>query len=341
MSAEVFMERGGNKLTVHILKKINEENFIGGDDTKIVHLKTPAFAQLVENQSYTLIKPEKFDDNTIVLNPKFKPIKTQKIHLSDKRLVVEELERKLNIDTGANERDNIETLDNIATKPDHSKITKMTVKCLRISKIIQSPYGEYRIGTIRDFENNKCDINLNKHTKNKMEVEKTYHIENFKVSDYRAKGTEFRRLSTLSTTLIKEITKTEENKYSHIRLGDEEGVGNCIGIGRTFGYFGCKTCWKKVEGEAAFCAKCNAPTADKTKQFSTQLYIEIEDDVYTFLAFASLFPNMGIDSIETEEIEEILENAFVGKKMNIEFNEGKDDETKQLVKINKVSKSDD
>lgn len=47
ISIAKFMESGGSKVKVQILKKINDENFVGGDPTKIVHVK-------IENSSFEL-----------------------------------------------------------------------------------------------------------------------------------------------------------------------------------------------------------------------------------------------------------------------------------------------
>ena len=212
----------------------------------------------------------------------------------------------------------------------------MTVKCLSTSRIIESPYGEYRIAAIRDSNNNKGDINLSKHSKNKMEVGKLYHIENFKTSSYKSEGSEFRRLATLPTTLIKSLVSTEQKQWSHIRLGDEEGSGDCIGIGKTFGYFGCANCWKKVEVDATFCTKCSAETTNRTMEFSAELYIEIDNEILTFQGFRRHFPHLKVESIEADDIEQMMENEFVGKKIDMEFNEGDEDENKKLIKIKKI-----
>ena len=255
--------------------------------------------------------------------------------MSDKKEAVSYLENNLFLDVDDDTTTDGETLENVAKKPANSKVSRMTVKCLSTSKIIKSPYGEYRIAKIRDFDNNKCDINLNKHNKDKMEKEKLYHIDNFKVSDYKADNTEYRRLATLPTTLIRQVGKMEENKYKHIRLGDKEAEGTCLGIGRTFGYFGCQSCWKKVEDEVPLCAKCNTSTENKTKEFSTQLYIEIDEEVLTFQAFRSQFHWLTVDTVEADEIEELLEADLTGQEVKIELNDGYVEEIKKLVKIKK------
>ena len=85
MSVTDFMETGGNKLKIHILKKVNEENYIGGDETKILHIKAGnKLGELTPGASYMVIKPEKQGNETLALNPKFKAVKITKLHLSDK-----------------------------------------------------------------------------------------------------------------------------------------------------------------------------------------------------------------------------------------------------------------
>ena len=337
VSVMEFMESGGTKLKAHILKKINSENYIGGDESKIVHIKVGnKIGELCTGVSYLFIKPEKQDDETLVLNEKFKAVKVAKIHLSDKTISVNELFERLKESINIVGEACGDTFETIEAKPANAKVTKMTVKCLSISRIIESPYGEYRIAKLRDSNNNKGDINLNKHTKNKMEVGKLYHIENFKTSTYKAEGSEFRRLGTLPTTMIKALGSTEQKQWSHIRLGDEEASGDCIGIGKTFGYFGCANCWKKVEVDATFCTKCSAATETRTMEFSTELYIEIDDKILTLQGFRRQFPQLKVESIEAEDIEELMEKEFVGKKIDMEFNEGDEDESKKLVKIKKI-----
>lgn len=327
---------GGKTLKVHILRKINHANYIGGDESKIVHLKLDStnFGELTENQTYSLIKPVKFDDHTIEINSKFKPIKAPKLKLTDKTELVKELERTIADQEIGEEKDNGETFESIDKKPDNSKISKLTAKCLGTSRIITSPYGEYRIAKIRDGNNQKGDINLNKHNKNKMQVDKTYHIENFKVSNFKNDDTNYRRMATLPTTLIREISKLEEKRFSHITLGDEKAKGMCMGIGKTFGYYGCKNCWKKVEEGAKNCVKCNTPTDDKTMEFSTELYIEMDEEILTGQAFKRQL-GLEIDTIVSDEIEELLEKEFTDKDIEIEYNKCEKAEEIKIIKIKK------
>ena len=93
-------------------------------------------------------------------------------------------------------------------------------------------------------------------------------------------------MATTPITTIKEIGVTEGKKYKHIRLGDEEGTGECIGIGKTYGYYGCSNCWKKVEEIAKMCGSCSAPTTTKTNEFSAELYFEIDHEILTLQGFS-------------------------------------------------------
>jgi hypothetical protein len=76
MSVENFMENGGKILKVNIIKKINGSNYIGGDNTRLVHLKLTSsnFGELEEDSSYSLIKPEKQDHYT---QPKIQTFQNQ------------------------------------------------------------------------------------------------------------------------------------------------------------------------------------------------------------------------------------------------------------------------
>ena len=71
-------------------------------------------------------------------------------------------------------------------------------------------------------------------------------------------------------------------------------------------------------------------------EFSSELYIEIDDKILTLQGFRRQFPQLKVESIEAEDIEELMEKEFVGKKIDMEFNEGDEDERKKLVKIKKI-----
>ena len=101
-------------------------------------------AELISGLSYQVIKPEKQDDDTLVLNPKFKPARTTKLHLTDKNQIVKEIEEKIQPENVTEDKSK-ETFENIASKPANTKISKMAIRCLSTSRIITSPYGEYRI----------------------------------------------------------------------------------------------------------------------------------------------------------------------------------------------------
>ena len=57
MSVNDFVEGRNKHLKVHILKKINGSNYVGGDDSKLLHIKLNPenFGELEEDQSYSLI----------------------------------------------------------------------------------------------------------------------------------------------------------------------------------------------------------------------------------------------------------------------------------------------
>ena len=178
----------------------------------------------------------------------------------------------------------------------------MTVRCLSLSRVIETQYGAYRIAKVRDTDNNKGDINLNKHNKDKMQVDKLYHMENIKVGSYKAEDSKYRRLTTLPTSGIKQVEKMNEANYDSITLGDEKADCICIGLGKVFGYYGCLNCWKKLDEDDDLCKKCGNTADTKTKEFSAELYMEMDDDVLTTQAFRRQFPEIKIESIDSEEI---------------------------------------
>ena len=334
MSVREFMDGSCKHLKVHIVKKINGANYIGGDNSKLVHitLNPDTFGELQQDQSYSLIKPEKQSENVVNANSKFKPAKINKLKVEISTENIKKFENGITLHRL--ESDN-ETFNSSETKAANYKLKRMTVKCLSLSRIIETTYGQYRIAKIRDTENNKGDINLNKHNKNKMEVDKLYNMENVKIGDYRSETSKYRRLSTIPTTVIKQVELIDEAKYDHITLGDEKTTTVCIGLGRVYGYYGCKKCWKKVYEDAEKCENCNIPTDEKTKEFSCELYLEIADEVLTAQAFKRQFPNINLQAVDLDTVETVLEDHIVGKKMEIEYNEGEKEDSIMLIKIRK------
>lgn len=338
MSVQDFMDGNSKHLKVHILKKINGSNYVGGDDSKLLHIKMNPenFGELEEDKSYSLIKPEKQSNTEVIANEKFKPAKIAKIDTQKTKQDAESLQLVLH-KTGSES----ETFESIDSKADNYKVKKMTVRCISLSRIIETQYGAYRIAKVRDTENNKGDINLNKHNKNKMEVDKMYYMENVKVGNYRADGSNYRRMTTLPSSVIKQVEAMNVANYDHITLGDERATSICIGLGKVYGYYGCNNCWKKVEDDDEHCQKCNTSTDRKTTEFSVELYLEMDDDVITAQAFKRQFLGLNIQTIEHEEIEMSLEEHIVGKKMEIEYNSGEKEDGIMLIKIRKFIQADE
>ena len=335
MSVNDFVEGRSKHLKVHILKKINGSNYVGGDDSKLLHIKLNPenFGELEENQSYSLIKPEKQSNDEVIANEKFKPAKIAKIQTQKTKQDAESLEVRLVLHKTGSES---ETFASIDTKADNYKVKKMTVRCLSLSRNIETQYGSYRIAKVRDTENNKGDINLNKHNRNKMEVDKMYYMENIKVGNYRADGSDYRRLATLPSSVIKQVEKMNEANYDHITLGDDRATSVCIGLGKVYGYYGCHNCWKKVEEDDDHCKKCNTPTDNKSMEFSAELYMEMDEDVITAQAFKRQLTGVKIETIDNEDIEKILEEHLVGKKIEMEYNAGQKEDSIMLIKIRKL-----
>ena len=56
----------------------------------------------------------------------------------------------------------------------------------------------------------------------------------------------------------------------------------------------------------------------------------------TTQAFRRKFPQIKIESIDSEEIEKILEEYVVGKKFEIQYNEGHKEDTLMLLKLRQI-----
>ena len=129
MSVQNFMDGSSKHLKVKILKKINGANYVGGDDSSLVHIKLNPdnFGELEEGKSYSLIKPEKQGNNVVVANSKFKPAKISDVKTSKNKSDAEALEKSIVLHNIPGEN---ETFESIATKAANSKIKKMTVRCI-------------------------------------------------------------------------------------------------------------------------------------------------------------------------------------------------------------------
>ena len=156
-SIETFLEAGKLKrslITVKLVKEINPDSYIIADKTKVAILDThdvPGHAKnLIEGGWYKLIKCQKGDGNTVKLNKLFKPVKAaviEDIDYQDIATEVETLEKTIKAKASAKKYQDFKT---IATKENHSKIDKVTIKVITKSRVISTNRGNYQICNIKD-----------------------------------------------------------------------------------------------------------------------------------------------------------------------------------------------
>ena len=77
-------------------------------------------------------------------------------------------------------------------------------------------------------------------------------------------------------------------------------------------------------------------TTTRTMEFCTELSIEIDNEILALKGFRRQFTQLNVESNEAEIIEEIMEKKFVGKKIDMDFNECVEDEARNPPRLTRL-----
>ena len=325
---KTFLDHGklrNSSLTVKLVKEISRNSYIVADKSMVAILDihdAPDHAKFFKTGNwYKLIKCQKGEKSTIKSNKQFKPVRAViKDEIEDITKEIEDLENDAETSASAKKYEDFETL---SSKPNQTKIERLTVKVATVSRVIATNKGNYQICNIKDVKGNTTSINLYSNYLNSLELFKIFTLTNLRKSEVTKNEETKMRLHTTGFTKIEGGTIEDAMNFKQIGNGDESITGEIIGFGELSIYQSCKIHYKKVD-EDNNCPKCNKELKDDQmlEDLRTEIYIEAQDEnsndeeseVKQILAFKRI-----LDIKQGEDIEEKL-NSMTGKRAKIDFN---------------------
>ena len=219
-SLKNFLENGkleGNTLTVTLVKKISERDYIVGDNSGLAVFEyDSAGKELKIGAGIKLIKPVQINNETIRCNPHFAPIKTlifDKIDAKPRQL--QNLERKVQSSKGNAEQTKLITFEEIKQMPNGNMIQKVTFLVTKSSRSIQTASGVYQICGIKDIDSKLLSINLYDKFIDSLEVGKVYTAMKIKKFNLKKDGEYQARLSSTNSHCS---VNHQERKQLHSRI---------------------------------------------------------------------------------------------------------------------------
>ena len=323
-----FLDNGKLKtsfITVKLMKEINTNSYIVADKSMVAVLDThdaPDHAMHLKNGNwYKLIKCHKGEKNTIKTNKLFKSVKTlSKDEIEDIADEVDNLENHIQTTASAKKYEDFETL---SKKPNHSKVGRLTVKAITVSRVITTSKGNYQICNLKDINGNTASINLYSNYLNTLKPFKIFTITNLRKGEVTKNDETKMRFHTTGFTKIEVGTMEDSMNFKQIGNGDESITGAIIGFGDLSIYQSCKVHFKKLD-ETNSCPKCDKELKDEDilEDFRAEIYIEAQNgnlnDEETEVKQILIFKRT-IDIKQGEDIEEKL-NSMTGKMVKIDFN---------------------
>ena len=327
------------RIDVKIVEAINENTFIIGDEKEAMILKAEKNEKkiLVEGNSVRLIKPKFIDGNIIESHPSFPPMKIKPVETNVKEKVLDKLREIASMFQPAPGQgqgpEHLLTFKDLDEKPPNSEAT-LVVRVCSVTRPLEGKYSKFRFATIKDKDNLMNNLAIYPpHTEKLFEPGKLYKISHVKKTNYKKEGENYFRVSTQRKSFIKEF-EDHAKIFENVTIGEFQTVGSILGHGDIMCYQGCTVSWLKVKQSG----KCDAHAENMTdcetrNEFVTEIYLDVEDDVQTFIGFTRHF-ELNVQDFQEETIGRLLAEKFVLKDVRIDFNKDQDNAGKnRMIKM--------
>lgn len=322
-------------LEVQLIKQISTNSYIIADKSMVAILDiqdAPSHSKnMIPGCWYKLIKCQRGDKSTIKINQKFKPVKAHvKGELPDISSEVRKLETA--IVSSATSR-TYESFQTMSSKPNQSKIEKITVKVITKSRVISTNKGNYQICNIKDCNGDTSSINLYSKYLDCLEPFKIYKISSLRKGEVNKNEETKMRLHTTGFTKIEDGSLEDTMNFKQIGNGELSCTGEMIGYGDLSIYQSCKIHYKKLD-ESQNCPKCEDQVQEEgiIEDCRTELYIETktnkEEDEDTDVKEIITFKRV-LNLKDGENIEEHL-SELTGQKVKIDYNS---DDAKRSIAV--------
>ena len=316
------------------MQEIDTNSYIVADKSMVAVLNThdaPDHAKNLETGNwYKLIKCQRDGKSTIKSNKLFKPVKTFK--QDEIGNIADQVDNLVNnIQTSASAK-KYEDFDTLSMKPNHSKVGKLTVKVITVSRVITTSKGNYQICNMKDMNGVTSSINLYSNYLNILKPFKIYSIANLRKGEVTKNDETKMRFHTTGFTKVEDGTMEDSINFKQIGNGEESITGEIIGFGDLSIYQSCKIHYKKLD-ESNSCPRCNKVLGDEDmlEDCRSELYIEVQnenmDDGETEVKQILVFKRT-LNITPGEDVEEKL-NCMTGKMAKIDFNS--DDAEKSIA----------
>ena len=317
-------------LTIKMIKEIDATSYVIADKSSLALLDIsmqPSHGRLLKpGYWYKLIKCKRADNMTVRINERFKPIKLsvkQELKIDQKK--IEKFEESLKTTAKLKKYENLE---NISKRPNHSKVETLTVKIIKISRIIETSRGSYQICTIKDHTGNSASLNLYAEYMDRLELFQVYIFKNLRKAEIVKKDEVAMRLHTTSFTKIENCTTEDSLNFQNVGNGSETLMGQIIGCGEFVTYKSCNLHYKKIYEELN-CPRCESKVKEENvaKDFRIEMYIQVskkegddqEMDVKEVLMFKRVLGSL-LQCYEDEEEMEDKVNQLSGMDVKIDYN---------------------
>ena len=191
---------------------------------------------------------------------------------------------------------------------------------MTVSRPIESKYGCYRICNLRDTSSDQMAINLYAPHVDKLAANEVCVMKRLKKITMRTDGTT--RLCTNKQSEIRTGSQEERDMFKNVKIADKIVEGCCIMFSNMSLYNACSKHMTKLD-QYMTCLGCQKTLSGEEAIVDFHCMLQIEDlensAIESILVFRRLIK---IDIHETDEkdIEAIIENEVVGKRLKIDYN---------------------
>jgi len=302
-------------LTGQVLRILDQDSFILGDDSGSVHVDHMDFYH--ESKGYIVAKKY-----VKLVNPKVVKGPGPALYLDEETKLF-----PFKPFSGCR-GEPIFQLSNVAQLNPCQKIYKIIAKVVNIHKPCKSRVeGEMLRVDIKDESKQKLCLRMrDKRLAEQLKTNVVYEIYHVLVSNFPNVERKPYFLESTDETTIVVATQEEQRKFSYIEARDDNICGMIVGIENPKFYDSCPSCFTKVRNPAHhvwningrvgyLCHVCSVIFVPPYKDFKFDVLVKEDDgNVRTVIGFKRYIQDLeGLDSVPRKQMEEFLNFELVGK----------------------------
>ena len=321
-------------LHVNIIEKVSPNQYIVGDSTGLAIMEVSSGKHVEVGQGLKLIKPRKDEDDSIVADDKFTPMKTKPLVLAkvDKSKITDlKKKAKKKAEHKPPQTDYIDFNSILNDYQENTVINKILVYVVSVSRVIDGTYGEYQICNMRDTSSTPLTLSLYKPHVKKLQDNQVYSLTKVKKNILKNDGAV--RLSTTKYSQIQKGSSLEEKMFQNVQVADHIIEGSCVMYTNLSHYKACSKHFTKLTDDGK-CEGCQVKIDEADVKHDFHCLLQVEDQEHEDLVPILIFRrHLNFDAVMNEtEIEEKIEQFIIGQIVKIQYNDGTG-ETNVAVKV--------